>query len=68
VSAFWRNAGWQTRASMMVLLALATGALLVPALASASPIAIGDALALRLLPPLSVDAAHHFHLLGTDAF
>ena len=68
MSAFWRNAGWQARASIVVLLALATGALLVPALASASPTAIGDALALRLLPPLSVDAAHHFHLLGTDAF
>jgi peptide/nickel transport system permease protein len=53
---------------MLVLLALALGAMLVPALASASPTAIGDALALRLLPPLSVDAFHHFHLLGTDAF
>jgi peptide/nickel transport system permease protein len=42
--------------------------MLVPALASASPTAIGDALALRLLPPLSIDATHHFHLLGTDAF
>jgi peptide/nickel transport system permease protein len=53
---------------MLVLLALALGAVLVPALASASPTEIGDALALRLLPPLSVDAFHHFHLLGTDAF
>ena len=66
--AFWRRAGWQTRAAMLVLAALALGALFVPALASASPTAIGDALALRLLPPFSVDAAHHFHLLGTDAF
>ena len=55
--AFWRSAGWQTR-----------GAMLVPALASASPTVIGDALALRLLPPLSVDVTHHFHLLGTDTF
>jgi peptide/nickel transport system permease protein len=68
VIAFWRGAGWQTRAAMLVLLALALGAILVPALASASPTAIGDALALRLLPPLSVDVSHHFHLLGTDAF
>jgi len=68
VSVFWRAAAWQTRAAMLVLVALALGALLVPTLASASPTAIGDALALRLLPPMSVDAAHHFHLLGTDAF
>jgi peptide/nickel transport system permease protein len=66
--AFWRSAGWQTRAAMLVLAALALGAGLVPALSSASPTAIGDALALRLLPPLSVDVTHHFHLLGTDAF
>ena len=66
--AFWRGAGWQARTAMLVLLALALGAMLVPALASASPTAIGDALALRLLPPLSIDAQHHFHLLGTDAF
>jgi peptide/nickel transport system permease protein len=68
VIAFWRSAGWQTRAAILVLLALALGAILVPAFASASPTAIGDALALRLLPPLSVDSTHHFHLLGTDAF
>ena len=66
--AFWRSAGWQARAAMLVLLALALGAILVPALASASPTGIGDALALRLLPPLSMDAFHHFHLLGTDTF
>jgi peptide/nickel transport system permease protein len=66
--AFWRGAGWQTRAAMLVLVVLALGAILVPALASASPTAIGDALALRLLPPLSVDPFRHFHLLGTDTF
>ncbi|MEP7065422.1 MAG: ABC transporter permease [Gemmatimonadota bacterium] len=68
MTTFWCTAGWQTRAALLVLLALALGALLVPALAGTSPTAIGDALALRLLPPLSVDASHHFHLLGTDAF
>jgi len=66
--AFWRTAGWQTRAAVLVLLALALGAILVPALASTSPTGIGDALALRLLPPFSVDVSRHFHLLGTDAF
>ncbi len=51
-----------------MLLVLALGALVVPALARTSATSIGDALALRLLPPLSTDVAHHFHLLGTDAF
>lgn len=64
----WRTSRWQTRAAMLTLLALALGALLVPALARTDPLAIGDALALRLLPPLSFDVTHHFHLLGTDAF
>jgi peptide/nickel transport system permease protein len=68
VIAFWRGARTQARAAMLMLLALALGALLVPALARTDPLAIGDALALRLLPPLSFDATHHFHLLGTDAF
>ena len=66
--AFWRGARTQTRAAILMLLALALGALLVPALARTDPLAIGDALALRLLPPLSFDVTHHFHLLGTDAF
>jgi len=68
VIVFWRTARWQTRAAMLTLLALALGALVVPALARTDPLAIGDALALRLLPPLSFDVTHHFHLLGTDAF
>src|SRR5438270_13204252 len=50
VIAFWRSTGWQARAAMLMLLVLALGAIIVPALASASPTAIGDALALRLLP------------------
>ena len=66
--AFWRASTTQTRAAIVTLLALALGALLVPALARTDPLAIGDALALRLLPPLSFDAMHHFHVLGTDAF
>lgn len=66
--AFWRTSTTQTRAAIVMLLALAIGALLVPALARTDPLAIGDALALRLLPPFSFDAMRHFHLLGTDAF
>lgn len=66
--AFWRSSSVQTRAAMVALVALALGAMLVPALANTDPLAIGDALALRLLPPLSLDVTHHFHLLGTDSF
>ncbi|HEX7938965.1 MAG TPA: ABC transporter permease, partial [Gemmatimonadaceae bacterium] len=50
------------------LLALAVLCVAVPALASSDPLAIGDVLRLRLLPPLATDAAGHFHLLGTDRF
>ena len=68
MSAFWRGANSQTRAALVMLVALALGALLVPVLARTDPLAIGDALTLRLLPPFSIDATRHFHLLGTDAF
>jgi peptide/nickel transport system permease protein len=40
----------------------------VPVLATADPVAIGDVLTLRLLPPFATDAHGDFHLLGTDRF
>ena len=52
-----------------VLLALLTLAvLLVPILAATDPLAIGDVLATRLVPPASPDSLGRFHLLGTDRF
>jgi peptide/nickel transport system permease protein len=57
-----------TRAAVALLLLLALGALVVPALATADPLAIGDVLATRLLPPGATDPLGHFHLLGTDRF
>jgi peptide/nickel transport system permease protein len=54
--------------ALLVLALLAAGSLVVPLLAPSDPLAIGDVLAMRLLPPLSTDAAGHFHLLGTDRF
>ena len=51
---------------MLALLAL--GTLLVPAVARRDPLAIGDVLSLRLLPPFSTDIRGDFHLLGTDRF
>jgi len=56
------------RAALALLAALVGGAVLVPALAPGDPLAIGDVLATRLLPPGAVDPAGHFHLLGTDRF
>ena len=51
-----------------VLLPLTAGAIVAPIVAPVSPLAIGDVLATRLLPPGATDAAGHLHLLGTDRF
>jgi peptide/nickel transport system permease protein len=49
-------------------MALALAIVLVPMFASRDPLAIGDVLSLRLLPPFGTDARGDFHLLGTDRF
>jgi peptide/nickel transport system permease protein len=51
-----------------LLVALAAAVVLIPMLSRQDPIAIGDVLALRLLPPFSRDTTGAFHLLGTDRF
>lgn len=51
-----------------VLLLMLVAAILVPMLARQDPLAIGDVLALRLVPPFSSDAVGSWHLLGTDRF
>jgi peptide/nickel transport system permease protein len=51
-----------------LLIVLAAAVIFVPLLSSQDPIAIGDVLALRLLPPLTRDQTGAFHLLGTDRF
>jgi peptide/nickel transport system permease protein len=56
------------RWSAGTLLLLAVAAVLVPLLAPQDPVAVGDVLGARLLPPGSRDAAGHLHPLGTDAF
>lgn len=61
-------AGWRPLFALGTLAALIVGAVLIPAIAPSDPRAIGDVIALRLLPPLTIDAAGHFHPLGTDAF
>src|SRR3989304_2113999 len=57
-----------TAAASVLLAAMAAAATLVPLFARDDPLAIGDVLALRLLPPFSVDPTGAFHLLGTDRF
>jgi len=51
-----------------LLIALALACILIPLFAPGDPLAIGDVLSLRLLPPFSRDAEGHWHLLGTDRF
>jgi peptide/nickel transport system permease protein len=66
----WRRLGLTPLeiACLGALLLLALGAIVVPLFARRDPLAIGDVLSLRLLPPLATDASGDFHLLGTDRF
>jgi peptide/nickel transport system permease protein len=52
--------------TLLVLLALAV--VLVPAISAQNPLAIGDVLRLRLLPPFTRDSLGNLHILGTDRF
>lgn len=51
-----------------VLLLFGLASIVVPAFAGRDPLAIGDVLSMRLLPPFTRDADGHLHLLGTDRF
>jgi peptide/nickel transport system permease protein len=55
-------------ACLGALVLLALGAIVVPWLAPRDPLAIGDVLSLRLMPPFARDVRGDFHLLGTDRF
>ena len=59
---------WRVRWAIVLLAALVIGAIVVPLVAPTDPRAIGDVLAMRLLPPFARDSAGHVHLLGTDRF
>jgi peptide/nickel transport system permease protein len=54
--------------SVGALITLALGTVLVPLMARRDPLAIGDVLTLRLIPPFATDPRGDFHLLGTDRF
>lgn len=56
------------RAGGAAIVILAILVLVVPLMAPVDPLAIGDVLTTRLMPPLSRDGSGHFHLLGTDSF
>ena len=56
------------RFSGVVLIALIAAVVVVPWLAVTDPLAIGDVIATRLVPPGSSDALGRFHLFGTDRF
>ena len=59
----------RTFAVALALLALlAAACLLVPLIAGGNPLAIGDVLSQRLLPPFARDPEGDLHLLGTDRF
>jgi peptide/nickel transport system permease protein len=55
-------------ASLGALGLLALGTLVVPWLARRDPLAIGDVLSLRLMPPFATNSRGDFHVLGTDRF
>lgn len=54
--------------SAAVLALMVVAVVVVPMLSSGDPLAIGDVLALRLLPPFTRDPSGTLHLLGTDRF
>ena len=60
----WRATTWP----VALLVVLAVMVVVVPMLAPRDPLAIGDVLTLRLLPPGARDANGELHLLGTDRF
>jgi peptide/nickel transport system permease protein len=68
VRALWATMNGTERVAIAMLLLLVLGVIFVPALARRDPLAIGDVLTLRLLPPFSRDVRGDFHLLGTDRF
>ena len=66
--AAFRQLDRPSRVAVLTLLLLGIGCVVVPWVSSRDPLAIGDVLALRLLPPFSQDPQGELHLLGTDRF
>ena len=64
----WITADRTLALSTAAVTVLALACVIIPAFAATDPLAIGDVLAHRLLPPFSRDPDGHLHLLGTDRF
>ncbi|MGH7638492.1 MAG: ABC transporter permease [Gemmatimonadaceae bacterium] len=54
--------------SLFLLIIMALACILIPAFAAGDPLAIGDVLSHRLLPPFARDPDGNIHVLGTDRF
>ena len=63
-----RSRGGGVRGPLLALALLALAAAVGPLLAPGDPVAIGDVLAVRLVPPLGRAPDGTLHLLGTDRF
>jgi peptide/nickel transport system permease protein len=69
--ALWRgirSLDRSARIAAAALVALALACIAIPWLSPGDPLAIGDVLGMRLLPPLAEDANGSLHILGTDRF
>jgi peptide/nickel transport system permease protein len=68
----WSVGAWRADpvawAAVLLLALLVAAVALIPLFARRDPLAIGDVLAMRLVPPLARDAEGSFHLFGTDKF
>lgn len=58
----------KARTAAWLLVTMVLAATVVPAVARRDPLAIGDLLSMRLLPPFAHDASGAMHLFGTDRF
>lgn len=71
MSAWWRGVralDRSARVSGIALALLALACLVIPWMSRGDPLAIGDVLGMRLLPPFTQDQNGSLHILGTDRF
>ena len=54
--------------SVAALIVMTLACVVIPAFAASDPLAIGDVLSHRLLPPFARDPEGNLHILGTDRF
>jgi peptide/nickel transport system permease protein len=64
----WHSLDRSAQVAAIALALMAISSLVVPMLADGDPLAIGDVVGRKLLPPFSRDETGGWHLLGTDRF